>query len=107
MHPERWLMAYTAWNGSGVPQIALATSNDGLSFDKCCTSAPVLAAGAEDSWDAGGVLSPHLCPMADSWRLYYCGLRTRNQADDLGAGIGLALGSTGVPEEFQRRTGKR
>lgn len=109
MQEGRWLMAYTAYNANNVAQIALAISDDGLSFQKLSSSVPALAPTfTENTFDESGVTSPYLVPMASSWRLYYIGQQhalNEERDDGFGEGAGLALGAAGIPNTFTRRTG--
>lgn len=79
LHQNRWLMFYEGVGEGGYRSIGLATSEDGLRWQRQAGSEPdgsILAHAAKDSgcWDAFAVGTPRVVPLPDgSFRLYYVG----------------------------------
>jgi len=91
---HRWLMAYTALDGSAQRlhrrSIALAVSDDALSWRRLYDK-PVFEIEDETAWDGGGVAAPHLRRVGDEWRLYYYGFPKAQFDNALPKGVGLAV----------------
>lgn len=89
-----FIMLYGAMEGdtTGRWELRLATSPDGIRWERFRTRETFLGRGAPGSWDAGGIL-PHGEPVPQGERLllYYSGTRIgqEEQGDFTGA-IGLA-----------------
>jgi hypothetical protein len=70
-----WYLWYFGADSNQTPggAIGLATSSDGLHFDRAQTS-PVLQAGAADAWDALWVESPSVIWDGRQFVMYYTGV---------------------------------
>ena len=89
-----FIMLYGAMYGdtTGCWELRLATSEDGIRWDRFHTRETFLGGGPEGSWDAGGIL-PHGVPVrrGEYLLLYYSGLsRGQEEQGSFGGGIGLA-----------------
>lgn len=102
---HRWLMAYTALNGS--PQRfqrrshAVAVSDDALSWRRLYDK-PIFEIEDETAWDGGGVAAPHLRKVGDQWRLYYYGFPKAEFDRQLPKGVGLAVSTANDLTKFAR-----
>jgi len=89
-----FIMLYGAMHGdtTGRWEMRLATSRDGLRWERFHTRETFLGPGPEGSWDAGGAL-PHGVPVrqGEDLLLYYSGMnRGQEEQGAYRGGIGLA-----------------
>jgi predicted GH43/DUF377 family glycosyl hydrolase len=102
---HRWLMAYTALDGS--PQRfqrrshALAVSDDALSWWRLYGK-PIFEIDDETAWDGGGVAAPQLRKVGHEWRLYYYGFPKHALDNQLPKGVGLAIATADDLSNFTR-----
>lgn len=94
-----WLMAYTALDRDHRRTIALARSDDGLTWRHA--GGPVLRPGAPGAWDDFGVAANRLVVVATRLHLYYYGFRSLT-APDGPRGIGLAVAPVADERAFRR-----
>lgn len=93
----QYRMWYEGLSSDGVHSIGLATSADGLRWDRVSDS-PVFTPSLDpNAWDSGGVGSPHLIWLADKqrWRMYYVGTPL-NPLE----GSEVPIGSIGIAESL-------
>ncbi|CAN5918820.1 hypothetical protein BH23ACT10_BH23ACT10_02430 [soil metagenome] len=83
---DGWQMYYVGFDQERTARIGLATSADGISWDR--HDGPVLEGGAE--WDGGAIGSPNVLAMDDALLLVYDNA-VRGQY-----GLGFARSSDGV-----------
>ncbi len=82
--------AFFYWyQGGRVPRIGLASSVDGLNWNK--QPGPVLEPGPPGSWDSSGVADPYLVKCGETLLLYYVG-----QDSGLTPRLGVASSRDGV-----------
>jgi predicted GH43/DUF377 family glycosyl hydrolase len=69
-------MWYEAISGDGVHSIGLATSTDGVRWERVSDEPVFRRNSHEGAFDSGGVGSPRLVYLADKkrWRMYYVGI---------------------------------
>lgn len=99
---DGYVMYYSGANNSGVQQIGMATSNDGIRWVKYNDSAttespytesdPVLQS-SESGWDKGWVHQPRVFETKDGWVMIYRG--TQN-TDGNSMALGLATSEDGI-----------
>jgi hypothetical protein len=90
-----WRMYYVGRSASGVGQVGLATSTDGISFTKV-GSAPVVGLGPAGSWDDGTILAftPEWDGALGAFRAWYVARSARSGAS--GSSAGYLTSSDGV-----------
>ncbi|MBI5525137.1 MAG: hypothetical protein HY897_02305 [Deltaproteobacteria bacterium] len=75
---QYWVF-FTGWDAGGTPRIGLASSGDGVTFEKA--PAPIMESGGEGAYDSAGVAEP--CAVFDEGRskflLYYTGYNQYGQ----------------------------
>ncbi len=68
-HNNQYWMWYTGWN-SGVRQIGLATSPDGVNWTKYSGN-PVLTVGGSSTWEAQSVFAPCVIFDGNAFKMWY------------------------------------
>jgi predicted GH43/DUF377 family glycosyl hydrolase len=89
---SQWVMFFEMMNLHGQASIGVATSADGLKWEK--EPQPVLQNGRPGEWDSHAVGLPCVVPMDDgSFRMYYVGANETGLDDELSRrhAIGLAV----------------
>lgn len=102
--PGGWLMAYTALDRQHRRSIALAESEDGVTWRR--HPEPVLRAGVPGAWDDFGVAVNCCVAVEGRLFLYYYGFSSR-VAPVATRGIGLAIADVGDAWQFERVAGDR
>lgn len=97
---RRWLMAYTALDADHRRSVALAGSDDGLTWSSLF-DAPVFSPGLSGNWDDFGVAVNRIVVVGDAIYLYYYGFRSL-VAGDGPRGIGLAIAPLDRASAFVR-----
>ena len=100
---DRYVMYYSGYDRSGTQWIGMATSADGVKWEKYNDSTttdaaftesdPVLKTSEAGKWDAGLVHQPRVFQTADGWVMFYRGLKSKNSND---MALGLATSADGV-----------
>ena len=85
---ERFHLWYMGAGGKNPWRIGLATSADGVRWERC-SSNPVLSAGEARRWDDRAVGMPHVLKHGDTYRMGYSG-------SGKGGGFGLAMSADGA-----------
>lgn len=87
---EQYVMFYEGVSSKGVHGIGLASSADGITWEKDeAIHGPIFSARiGEDSWDNGTVAAPHVVQLSDgSFRLYYVGANSSKQESAIGLAV--------------------
>lgn len=99
---RRWLMIYTGLDAAHARSIAVADSDDGLSWHHIGDGA-VFGVGSPGSWDEFGVAANRLLAASGRLYLYYYGFQSLG-SEGL-RGIGLATAPIDDPWAFRRYAG--
>ncbi|NOZ93821.1 MAG: hypothetical protein GXP47_03640 [Acidobacteria bacterium] len=94
---DLYLMWYTGIDGSGRVRIGLATSTDGIAWDKSEAN-PVLDLGPAGSWEDAWVGVPGVIRWRDGFLMAYSAVSATDLADGTpdDIGVGLAFSQDGV-----------
>ena len=84
-------MYYSGYDETGIQQIGLATSADGLVWEKY--PEPVLSPGEDGAWDTNWVHQPRVVQTPDGWVMFYRGTKG---AQNLAMGLGIATSEDGI-----------
>ena len=106
-----YIMYYSGADASGVPQIGMATSSDGIHWtkynDEATTEAsfvesdPVFQLGETGAWDSGTVHQPRVFQTADGWVMIYRGVERGSSGPTMK--LGIATSSDGISWERSAR----
>ncbi|NUM44522.1 MAG: hypothetical protein HUU38_07420 [Anaerolineales bacterium] len=96
---EGYRMYYSGYDETGIQQIGLATSADGLVWEKY--PEPVLSPGEDGAWDANWVHQPRVVQTPDGWVMFYRGTKG---AQNLAMGLGIATSEDGIHWEKSAQT---
>lgn len=90
-------MYYTGASPSGLMQIGLATSVDGISWEKYddpqttepkfADSDPVIANGETGNWDANAAFTARVVPTASGWLMLYKNLGSTGEGPKMGTAV--------------------
>jgi hypothetical protein len=97
---RRWLMLYTGTDDNHDRSIAVADSDDGLTWTHLYDG-PIFRVGPEGAWDCKGVAATRLVAAHGRLHLYYYGFQSLAD-DDKPRGIGLAVTDTGDLRDLKR-----
>jgi hypothetical protein len=88
-------MWYEGISSDGQHSIGLATSTDGLRWQRVSDEPIFKASENVDAWDSGGVGSPHVVWLPESrrWRMYYVGTPSNSNSNN-----GITCSSIGIAE---------
>ena len=107
-HGGMFLMLYAAMEGdvTGSNEVRLATSRDGVNWERFHTREPYLARGREGDWDAGQVIVT--CPpviRGEDMLVYYSGTPNPQYQTTTHSGIAVAMAK--VDRFVEQRAGDR
>jgi len=98
-----YIMYYSGVGSSGIQQIGMATSRDGIQWTKYDDAAttekpyaesdPVFQPGDPGDWDSGWVHQPRVFQTLDGWVMFYRGTADKN---GLIMKLGVATGKDGI-----------
>lgn len=107
---DGYVMYYSGVGASGVQQIGMATSTDGVTWTKYndpvttekpyADSDPVFQPGEQGAWDASWVQQPRVFQTADGWIMIYRGV-----SDTRGAKMKLGLATSTDGIHWERYSG--
>ena len=93
-YADQFLMFYAAMEGeeTGTNEVRLASSRDGLFWERFHTREPFLPRGREGDWDAGQVIADaEPVRQGEDLLIYYSGFTAPQYETNRNGGIGLAV----------------